>query len=30
VGRAVWVLGLWCVVPLLLIALADAVSRRRA
>ncbi len=30
VGRAVWVLGLWCAVPLLLIALADAVSRRRA
>jgi hypothetical protein len=26
----VWVLGLWCAVPLLLIALADAVSRRRA
>ncbi len=30
VGRAVWVLGLWCAVPLLLIALADAVSRRRS
>ena len=30
VGRAVWVLGLWCAVPLLLVALADAVERRRA
>ncbi|MGY1694559.1 hypothetical protein ACI780_06545 [Geodermatophilus sp. SYSU D00814] len=29
VARAGWVLGLWCVVPLALIALADAVSRRR-
>ncbi|WP_336029986.1 ABC transporter permease [Geodermatophilus sp. FMUSA9-8] len=30
VGRAVWVLGLWCVVPLVLVALADTVQRRRA
>ncbi len=30
VGRALWVLGLWCVVPALLIALVDTVSRRRA
>jgi hypothetical protein len=29
VGRAVWVLALWAVVPLLLIAILDAVSRRR-
>ena len=29
VARAVWVLGLWSVVPLLLIGLLDAVSRRR-
>jgi hypothetical protein len=30
VGRAVWVLGLWSVTPLLLIGLIDAVGRRRA
>jgi hypothetical protein len=29
VTRAYWVLGLWAVVPLLLIALLDAISRRR-
>ncbi|MGY1649863.1 hypothetical protein [Geodermatophilus sp. SYSU D01119] len=29
-GRAVWVLGLWCVVPLVMVAAADAVARRRA
>jgi hypothetical protein len=29
VTRAIWVLGLWSVVPLLCIALLDAVSRRR-
>ncbi|MGY1830670.1 hypothetical protein ACI8AA_09615 [Geodermatophilus sp. SYSU D01180] len=28
VARAVWVLGLWCAVPLLLIALVDAAARR--
>jgi hypothetical protein len=30
VGTAVWVLALWSVVPLLLIALVDRLSRRRA
>jgi hypothetical protein len=30
VARAVWVLALWSVVPLLLIAVVDEVSRRRA
>jgi len=30
VARAVWVLGLWAVVPLLGIALLDAISRRRS
>ncbi|MGY1795059.1 hypothetical protein ACI796_13845 [Geodermatophilus sp. SYSU D00525] len=29
VARAAWVLGLWCAVPLLLIALVDAAARRR-
>jgi hypothetical protein len=29
VGQAVWVLGLWSVVPLALIGVLDALSRRR-